>query len=129
MLSNPRFDADLLGRYDRPGPRYTSYPTAPQFSMDFDERALREAARESNGDPIPRLLSIYVHVPFWRFLQQSRERSCRSSPEAPVGSGAEESTSRNRRLSVALPARGASSTPASSASATTVELALRYFLN
>ena len=64
MLSNPPFDADLLRRYDRPGPRYTSYPTAPQFSMDFDERALREAARESNGDPIPRPLSIYVHVPF-----------------------------------------------------------------
>ena len=26
-----RFDADLLRRYDRPGPRYTSYPTAPRF--------------------------------------------------------------------------------------------------
>lgn len=64
MLSNPSFDAGLLRRYDRPGPRYTSYPTAPQFSTDFDERALRAAARESNGDPIPRLLSIYVHVPF-----------------------------------------------------------------
>ena len=64
MPSNPPFDAALLGRYDRPGPRYTSYPTAPQFSMDFDERALREAVRESNGDPIPRPLSIYVHVPF-----------------------------------------------------------------
>ena len=64
MPSNPAFDAALLGRYDRPGPRYTSYPTAPQFSMDFDERALQEAVRESNGDPIPRPLSIYVHVPF-----------------------------------------------------------------
>ena len=64
MLSNPHFDAGLLRRYDRPGPRYTSYPTAPQFSLDFDEHALREAARLSNGDPIPRLLSIYVHVPF-----------------------------------------------------------------
>lgn len=57
-------DASLLRRYDRPGPRYTSYPTAPHFSPDFDERALREAISESNGDPIPRLLSIYVHVPF-----------------------------------------------------------------
>jgi oxygen-independent coproporphyrinogen III oxidase len=64
MPSNPPFDAALLRRYDRPGPRYTSYPTAPQFSMDFDERALREAARESNGDPVPLPLSIYVHVPF-----------------------------------------------------------------
>jgi oxygen-independent coproporphyrinogen-3 oxidase len=56
--------ADLLRRYDRPGPRYTSYPPAPHFSPAFDERALREAARESNGDPIPRSLSLYVHVPF-----------------------------------------------------------------
>ena len=63
-LSNPHFDAGLVRRYDRPGPRYTSYPTSPQFSMDFDERALRQAVHESNGDPIPRLLSIYVHVPF-----------------------------------------------------------------
>jgi oxygen-independent coproporphyrinogen-3 oxidase len=64
MLSNPHFDACLLRRYDRPGPRYTSYPTAPQFSPDFDEQALRDAASLSNGDPIPRSLSIYVHVPF-----------------------------------------------------------------
>ena len=64
MLSSPHFDAGLLARYDRPGPRYTSYPTAPQFSPDFGEQALRDAARLSNGDPIPRSLSIYVHVPF-----------------------------------------------------------------
>ncbi len=56
--------ADLLRRYDRPGPRYTSYPAAPHFSPRFDERALRDAARQSNGDPIPRPLSLYVHVPF-----------------------------------------------------------------
>ena len=59
----PPFDAELLKRYDRPGPRYTSYPTAPHFSTKFDARAYREAARESNADPIPRSLSLYVHVP------------------------------------------------------------------
>jgi oxygen-independent coproporphyrinogen-3 oxidase len=58
------FDAGLLRRYDRPGPRYTSYPTAPQFSADFGEAALREVARASHEDPIPRPLSLYVHVPF-----------------------------------------------------------------
>ena len=58
------FDPDLLRRYDRPGPRYTSYPTAPQFRGDFGEAELREAAATSNGDPIPRRLSLYVHVPF-----------------------------------------------------------------
>ena len=58
------FSADLLRRYDRPGPRYTSYPTAPQFYAGFGERELREVATASNGDPIPRRLSLYVHVPF-----------------------------------------------------------------
>ena len=60
----PQFDAGLLRRYDRPGPRYTSYPTAPKFTADFGEAELREAALASNGDPIPRRLSLYVHVPF-----------------------------------------------------------------
>ncbi len=58
------FDADLLRRYDRPGPRYTSYPTAPQFGNGFGEAAFRDAARRSNGDPIPRRLSLYAHIPF-----------------------------------------------------------------
>src|SRR3546814_13791101 len=64
MLANPTFDADLLARYDRPGPRYTSYPTAPQFADGFGEEQLRAAVLASNGDPIPRRLSLYVHVPF-----------------------------------------------------------------
>jgi oxygen-independent coproporphyrinogen III oxidase len=62
--ATPAFDLDLLRRYDRPGPRYTSYPTAPQFQPGFGESSLREAAAASNGDPIPRRLSLYVHVPF-----------------------------------------------------------------
>lgn len=64
MNTIPPFDADLLRRYDRPGPRYTSYPTAPQFGPAFGDAAFVEAARHSNGDPIPRQLSLYVHVPF-----------------------------------------------------------------
>ena len=58
------FDPDLLRRYDRPGPRYTSYPTAPKFHDGFGEAELREAALASNGDPIPRRISLYVHIPF-----------------------------------------------------------------
>jgi oxygen-independent coproporphyrinogen-3 oxidase len=64
MAIHTHVDPDLLRRYDRPGPRYTSYPTAPQFSTGFGEAQLREAALVSNGDPIPRRLSLYVHVPF-----------------------------------------------------------------
>ncbi len=59
-----RFDADLLRRYDRPGPRYTSYPTAPNFSDGFGEADFRDIARRSNEDPIPRQLSLYVHIPY-----------------------------------------------------------------
>ena len=44
------FDAGLLRRYDRPGPRYTSYPTAPQFSADFGEAQLREVVQASNEE-------------------------------------------------------------------------------
>lgn len=64
MLPALAFDAELLRRYDRPGPRYTSYPTAPQFDAGFGDADLRDAIADSNGDPIPRRLSIYVHVPF-----------------------------------------------------------------
>lgn len=65
-MANPStlFDPDLLRRYDRPGPRYTSYPTAPQFSDAFQAGDLREVATISNGDPIPRPLSLYLHIPF-----------------------------------------------------------------
>ena len=64
MIATPLLDPELLRRYDRPGPRYTSYPTAPNFHAGFGEHALREAIAASNGDPIPRRLSVYVHVPF-----------------------------------------------------------------
>ncbi|HEU0153073.1 MAG TPA: oxygen-independent coproporphyrinogen III oxidase [Arenimonas sp.] len=64
MTAMPPFDAELLRRYDKPGPRYTSYPTAPQFNTGFGEAEFRRAAQKSNEDPIPRRLSLYVHVPF-----------------------------------------------------------------
>ena len=47
MIDTLPFDADLLRRYDRPGPRYTSYPTAPQFQPGFGEAELRDAARRA----------------------------------------------------------------------------------
>ncbi|ANB18381.1 oxygen-independent coproporphyrinogen III oxidase [Dokdonella koreensis] len=60
----PVFDPALIARYDTSGPRYTSYPTAPQFRDDFGEADFRHAAQASNEDPIPRPLSLYLHVPF-----------------------------------------------------------------
>ncbi len=54
----------MLRRYDEFGPRYTSYPTAPQFHTEFDEASLRKHARRSNDELIPRPVSIYIHVPY-----------------------------------------------------------------
>lgn len=55
--------AQLLARYDRPGPRYTSYPTAVEFNEGFtaDDYARRLAGADALGDAP---LSIYVHLPF-----------------------------------------------------------------
>jgi oxygen-independent coproporphyrinogen-3 oxidase len=60
----PVLDAELLNRYDRPGPRYTSYPAAPQFTTQFGLDELREHATRSNQLSGLRPLSLYVHVPF-----------------------------------------------------------------
>ncbi|MCB1561916.1 MAG: oxygen-independent coproporphyrinogen III oxidase [Xanthomonadales bacterium] len=62
--SDIQFDPALVARYDKPGPRYTSYPTAPHFDTDFGDADLREQARRGNDEPIPRPMSLYVHVPF-----------------------------------------------------------------
>ena len=63
-ITTPHFDPSLIARHDVAGPRYTSYPTAPQFNAAFGETELRAFARASNEDLIPRRLSLYVHVPF-----------------------------------------------------------------
>jgi oxygen-independent coproporphyrinogen III oxidase len=66
MSHQPVLDPALLHRYDLPGPRYTSYPTAPQFGADFGEEQLRRWAWSSNVRATPRHLSLYVHVPYCR---------------------------------------------------------------
>jgi oxygen-independent coproporphyrinogen-3 oxidase len=55
--------ADLLDRYDQPGPRYTSYPTAVEFDDSMTPGLYEERLREADAlgdDP----LSMYVHLPF-----------------------------------------------------------------
>jgi oxygen-independent coproporphyrinogen-3 oxidase len=63
-LQEIRFDEDLVRRYDRSGPRYTSYPTAVQFTDRFRIPEYRAVAAASNQDATPRQLSLYVHIPF-----------------------------------------------------------------
>ncbi|HXI66314.1 MAG TPA: radical SAM protein, partial [Steroidobacteraceae bacterium] len=63
-LELPLPSAELLRRYDRPGPRYTSYPAAPQFTTAFTPADVRTYAARSNTRRGPRPLSLYLHVPF-----------------------------------------------------------------
>lgn len=58
------FDADLIRRYDKAGPRYTSYPTAVQFHDGFGEQQYRKWAQSSNEFPVAQPLSLYFHLPF-----------------------------------------------------------------
>lgn len=64
MSASLLFDADLIRRYDRPGPRYTSYPTAVQFSDRFSETDYRAAVERCNAAHNNAPLSLYVHIPF-----------------------------------------------------------------
>lgn len=62
MQTDIVFDSDLIQKYDRAGPRYTSYPTAVQFHEEFGADDYREAVQASNASGKP--LSLYVHIPF-----------------------------------------------------------------
>jgi len=56
------FDTELIKKYDIAGPRYTSYPTAVQFTPEFTEDDYRKQAALSNQSG--RDLSLYFHLPF-----------------------------------------------------------------
>ncbi|MHB2152943.1 oxygen-independent coproporphyrinogen III oxidase [Calditrichota bacterium GD2] len=57
-------DIDLLKKYDQPGPRYTSYPTAPYFHEGIGEkdymRHIQKDDQQKSSEPI----SLYFHLPF-----------------------------------------------------------------
>ncbi len=61
---------ELLTRFDVPGPRYTSYPTADRFVEAFSQQDLRQALdlRNQGLGQKNRPLSIYVHIPFCESL-------------------------------------------------------------
>lgn len=56
--------AELIRRYDKAGPRYTSYPTAAQFRPDFTEARYRAWVERTNTSVPVRPLSLYFHLPF-----------------------------------------------------------------
>ncbi|MFW2372380.1 MAG: oxygen-independent coproporphyrinogen III oxidase [Gammaproteobacteria bacterium] len=61
-MADITFDLDLIKRYDRAGPRYTSYPTAVQFSEDYTQADYERNAALSNQSG--KALSLYFHLPF-----------------------------------------------------------------
>ena len=56
-------DFSKFEKYSRPGPRYTSYPTAPEFHTNFTQEDLIEKYKSQSDD---RPLSLYIHIPFCR---------------------------------------------------------------
>ncbi len=61
-MADIEFDTGLIQKYDIAGPRYTSYPTAVQFTPQFNEANYHQQAAKSNESG--RDLSLYFHLPF-----------------------------------------------------------------
>ncbi len=59
MKISPAF----LEKYNKPGPRYTSYPPATSFQSDYKNDDYIQSLIQSN-DEKPESISIYVHIPF-----------------------------------------------------------------
>jgi oxygen-independent coproporphyrinogen-3 oxidase len=62
VTETPRITVELLKKYDRPGPRYTSYPTAVEFQEAFGPAEYVARLDEADGAAGP--LSLYAHLPF-----------------------------------------------------------------
>ncbi|HYL64372.1 MAG TPA: oxygen-independent coproporphyrinogen III oxidase [Candidatus Methylomirabilis sp.] len=61
-----RVSEEFLSRYNRPGPRYTSYPTAPVWNDSFGPADLEEVHAEADRARTP--VSLYMHIPFCESL-------------------------------------------------------------
>ncbi|MDX2232145.1 MAG: oxygen-independent coproporphyrinogen III oxidase [Leptolyngbyaceae cyanobacterium bins.349] len=60
--SGVTFDPNLLRKYDRPLPRYTSYPPATELTPEFDALDFKTSVAIGNYKNTP--LSLYCHIPF-----------------------------------------------------------------
>src|SRR5579863_3067876 len=68
QLNRERFEISeaFLEKYNRPGPRYTSYPTAPVWQDDFGPDDLEGAYAQAEAVRTP--VSLYMHLPFCESL-------------------------------------------------------------
>jgi oxygen-independent coproporphyrinogen-3 oxidase len=60
------FPSEILEKYNQPGPRYTSYPTAPEWSDSFNSDEWQAAIEETGASRAP--VSLYAHLPFCQSL-------------------------------------------------------------
>lgn len=61
-------DEQLLRRFDVPGPRYTSYPTADRFVEAFGNDDYIQALEQRRAGSMALPLSLYIHIPFCESL-------------------------------------------------------------
>lgn len=66
MREELRVSEEFLARYNRPGPRYTSYPTAPVWNNVFGPDDLESVHAEAERAQTP--ISLYMHLPFCESL-------------------------------------------------------------
>ncbi len=66
MRDELRVDEEFLAKYNRPGPRYTSYPTAPVWNDAFGPTDLENVFEEAESAKTP--VSLYMHIPFCESL-------------------------------------------------------------
>jgi oxygen-independent coproporphyrinogen-3 oxidase len=66
MRDELRVSEEFLARYNRPGPRYTSYPTAPVWNDSFGPADLEKVHQEAERARSP--VSLYMHIPFCESL-------------------------------------------------------------
>jgi oxygen-independent coproporphyrinogen-3 oxidase len=66
MREELRVSEEFLARYNRPGPRYTSYPTAPVWNDAFGPNVLQKVHEEADRARTP--VSLYMHIPFCESL-------------------------------------------------------------
>jgi oxygen-independent coproporphyrinogen-3 oxidase len=66
MRNELRVGEEFLARYNRPGPRYTSYPTAPVWNDAFGPNDLEAVQKAADDARTP--VSLYMHLPFCESL-------------------------------------------------------------
>src|SRR5215475_11772548 len=66
MREELRVSEEFLARYNRPGPRYTSYPTAPVWNDSFSVDDLEKIHLDADHTQTP--VSLYMHIPFCESL-------------------------------------------------------------